>query len=195
MGKWVGQLADVGIGLWDWIRAHRAAVPEAKQTLDLDLAWVLVGRAMSWAWALRARLNAEAKAAKAALPAGPREPEPQEAPAPQERPERPERPWDPNLLRRSAVALMARPNACIDGKSAVEVVAQICADLDAAAALLGNRSVAPAVAAIAAAARALLGVPSATWKALPVVRWADRAVEETAVMPTAARPLRAPDSG
>jgi hypothetical protein len=187
--KWVGQLADVAAGLSDWMLPHRLAAREARPAIDLDLAWVLVERALRWTWALRARLNAEAKAAKAALVGGQQEAEP--------RP-RPERRRSARPSRRPALARMARPDGCIDGRTAVEVVAQICVDLDAAATLLGNAPAVQAIAEIAAAARAMLGAPAETWKALPVTRcWTPPAARATAVaaMPAVARSVPAPDSG
>jgi hypothetical protein len=89
------------------------------------------------------------------------------------------------------------PPVCIKGKPTAEVVGQICADLDAAATLLNNDEAAGQIAAIAAAARALLGAPAETWTKLPPPDLPEGAAgaAEPAATHAAVMRLPAPDSG
>jgi hypothetical protein len=159
--RWLGQLADIGVrlaGRISRVAASREENPDVTITVDLRLGWSLVARAMRWTRALRARLAAEDKAAK-----------------------------PPGTERRAnlydaAVELFGRrlpedrepaekteDDDCIEGKPAVEVVAQIFADLGTAATMLHSPSSTRKIAAIADAARALLGEPDEAWTPLPVV--------------------------
>jgi hypothetical protein len=204
VGRWLGQLADIGVAVLErmtYIAGHRRsegvaafAVPEpGTGRVDLNLVWSLVARAMRWTSALRARLAAEAKAAKAALPARSRS---------SDRPDGDDgADWNENLLslRRAAPGQKPEPESedCILDKPTAEVVGQICADLDAAAMLMRGRLWAGQIAAIAAAARALLGGPDEAWTPLPVAGMPDRVADEAEVVPrqVAATPAPAPDTG
>jgi hypothetical protein len=189
------RLADIKKTLLDRARSVAASLPadhEAAGTTDLDLAWSLLARAMRWMRALHTRLDDEAEAAKLAAP-------------------KPKRPpavrldWGDNLglggnwgrpARKTAPAGQAAADDCIDGTPTVAVVAQICADLGAAATALG-RDMPPQIAAIAEAARALLGGVAEGWTALPIVRPRPRLVGGTAAMradPTIPE-VSAPDTG
>jgi len=189
LGRWLGRLADIGVALvvlMGGIAAQRPAHGAAETVrVDLDLAWSLVARAMRWTRALRARLAAEAVAAKAAMD-------------PDERLlDRPERlhdgsVWNENrTAHRAAPAGRPEPDDCIDGKPVAEVVGQICADLGAAATLLGDAEAARHIAAIAAAARALLVSPEGAGAAA-IPGTPDRAPVEAE---PAAMPAPAPDTG
>ena len=187
LGRWLGRLADIGVALvvlMGGIAVQRPAHGAAETVrVDLDLAWSLVARAMRWTRALRARLAAEAVAAKAAMDGDERL---------LDRPERLDdgSAWNEyRTAHRAAPAGRPEPDDCIDGKPVAEVVGQICADLGSAATLLGDAEAAQQIAAIAAAARALLGDPAGA-AAVPGTR--DRARDEAE---PAAMPVPAPDTG
>jgi hypothetical protein len=187
---WLGQLADIGVGLAESVTdlsIYRRKNPTPNGRAEVDFARRLVVRAMRWVEALRVRLAAEAKAAR-----GMKDPRSSDYDAPEEllphlRP-RPQR-WEPIYAPQPDDGIGDRPTA--------EVVAQICADLGTAAIMLQSPRAAAQIAEIAAAARALLAGPDEAWTPLPVVAPpAPVAGEaEVAVLPTAAPPLPAPDSG
>ena len=190
LGRWLARLGDIGVALvvrMGGIAAQRPAHGAAETVrVDLELAWSLVARAIRWTRALRARLAAEAVAAKAAMDA--------DDGRFLDRPERLDdgSVWNENrTAHRAAPAGRPEPDDCIDGKPVADVVGQICADLGAAATLLGDAEAARQIAAIAAAARALLGDPAgAAAAAVPGTR--DRAPGEAE---PAAMPVPAPDTG
>ena len=191
LGRWLRRLADIGVALvvrMSGIAALRPAQGAAATVrVDLELAWSLVARAMRWTRALRARLAAEAVAAKAAMDA--------DDGRFLDRPERLDdgSAWNEyRTAHRAAPAGRPEPDDCIDGKPVAEVVGQICADLGAAATLLGDAEAARHIAAIAAAARALLGDPAGAAAAAAVPGTRDRAPGEAA---PAAMPVPAPNTG
>jgi hypothetical protein len=189
--RWLVQLAHFAVGLGDRLNrtsAFRLANPTAAKTVDLDVVWALVTRAMRWTVALNIRFTTELSVGPKAVSA--RTERRRERPAASA--QRPKR-----AARRAARGLP--PDRCIDGKSVGEVVAQICADLRGAATLMEGHPEAAEIAAIAVAARALLGGPDAAWTARPppasrriVVRKAPPSVLATPTIPVAVRP---PDSG
>jgi hypothetical protein len=131
--------------------------------LDLGLGRDLLLRAMRWIAALQGRFTAEARAAtKIAI----------------EPPERPSSPLDKDVDELARMIRAAggpkpvqyrgvRRDDCTDGKPEAEVVAQICADLAVVATMLDDDEARQQIAAIAAAARAMLGEPEAALLPLP----------------------------
>jgi hypothetical protein len=95
--------------------------------------------------------------------------------------------------RLAAEAMRPRADDCIAGMAVAEVVGQICADLTAAATLLGKSKALRIIVAVADAARAMLGGTAAAWQVLPVGPAPDGA--GAAVLPAARMGLRAPDTG
>jgi hypothetical protein len=163
--------------------------------VDLRLAWRLVARAMRWTGALQARLAAEAKAAK-------EEHDPVERLL--DRPERLDDPpewletWAvPMVVPRPQPTRKPEPDDCIDGMPVAEVVGQICADLDAAARVLGHTEAVRLIAMIAETAQALLAAPAGATTARPVSRAPDGVPAELglATIPFAATPAPSPDTG
>jgi hypothetical protein len=196
VGGWLVQLADIAVALAERMNrsaAYRRANPEIPATVDLDRGWALVTRAMRWVGALQGRFMAEIKAvAKIVLAA-----EVTVAKAAGEvRENRRDGPEQAPVNKKPSVrATTGRmpPEHCIDGKSVAEVVAQICADLSLAATLLHGRSTAQQIAAIAEAARALLGGPDQEWRALPVPDARPRAAGEAVA--AAAEPVTMQQTG
>jgi hypothetical protein len=187
--QWLWQLGEIGVRVMESVTAlsvHRRKNPVPNGRFEVDLARRLVVRAMRWVEALRVRLAAEAKAAR-----GPKERRVSDFDPPEPllpgRP-RPKR-WEP--------AYKAEADDGIGNRPTVEVVAQICADLDTAATILRMPRAAGQIAEIAAAARALLGGPEEAWTPLPVVvRSSDLPAGTVEVeVAVAAPPLPAPDSG
>ncbi len=194
--RWLWRLADIKKTLLDRARAIEAAQSaeaeaEAAGAVDLILAWSLLARAMRWMRALHARLDDEVEASRIAAP-----------PAKRKAAARLDLGDDVGLggasnrsVRRPSQASPAVADDCIEGTPTGAVVAQICADLGAAATALG-RSIPPQIAAIAEAARALLGEPAEEWTALPIVRPQPRLVAMGAVeVATRDVPVPAPDTG
>jgi hypothetical protein len=184
VGRWLGRLGDVAVGMVDRMRsvvAYRREDPTMKRTIDLDLGWGLLARAMRWTRALRVRLKAEAEAAKAALKL---------VNAWRERPEQlndwderggDDLDWVDNTFRRLRLRRLAAaempaeagaeagaPDDCIDGLPTGEVVEQICNDLGIAAVLLRSDLLGQQIAAVAAEAHALLGGAGPPWTAPPI---------------------------
>jgi hypothetical protein len=185
------QLTDIAVTLgrrMSRLDAYRAATPAVPATVDVNLGWHLVTRAMRWMTALGMRLRAEHKAALAAAVATPRQ---------TGRDVRDE--TATRSARKPAPGLRIGRETCIDGKPAAEVIGQICADLTQAATLLQSPSLARQIAEIAAAARALLGGPDAAWTPRPMIRRGCRVAATTiakaAAMLSAVTPVVAPDTG
>jgi hypothetical protein len=176
-------------------RPAGAAVEAAPPAEDVERAWDLLGRTIRWARVLLMRISAELEAETtvlkamiaaeqatdptAAVSAAPEASEPAAA--------RPRRARAPD------------PDRGIKRKTVAEIVEQICADMGAAATLLGETEAAREVAAIAAAMRALLngagdGVSAAVSPPGPGPG-VSAAGSGPAMLPAAAGPLRAPDSG
>jgi hypothetical protein len=206
MRRWLVRLARIAGTLGDRMNrtaASRRADPTAARSVDLDMGWALVTRAIRWTVALQVRFLAECKAAAkivlaarfgATAKAASKTRESRQdaaAPAPVRR--------KPGA---GAAAGAMPPDRCIAGKSLAEVVAQICADLGVAATLLEGRPEAAEIAAIAAAARAFLGGPDETWTARPLPRASLPAVRPPAmreaapaVAAAALVAVTAPDTG
>ncbi len=191
--RWVMQLTEIAATLGQRLRRlgeYRAASPTVvPATVDAELGWHLVGRAMRWITALVMRIAAERKAALAATVATERQTG-RDAPADPA----------PRSPRQPAAGARLGRETCIDGKPAAEVIGQICADLTEAAVLLQSPSMARRIAEIAAAARALLGGPGAAWTPLPLIRRGCRVAASTvaaamADLMGAASPPAAPDTG
>jgi hypothetical protein len=210
--RWLGQLVDIGVELVEHLRTipgHRRRDPSGKRTIDLDAAWDLMARAMRWTHALRARLKAEAEAAKDALKRENRWREP---------PERlndwdeggDDLDWLDGTLRRlrKPPAEAAAPDDCIDGVPTAEVVERICIDLGIVAVLFRSAALGERIAAVAAEAHALLGGAGAPWTAPPIppaehpaageqqARW--QAIARHFLAPVGvpiSAPLAAPDTG
>ncbi len=173
VGRWLRYLGDIGAVLTTSLRdlARRrfeagdgepdnAAAGDSKSAgIDLGLGRALIHRALRWIAALQDRFTAEAKAAKAA----------KARMSPMERLLAASGLDLEAAFRRTQAAERSRPiqyppvrrDDCIDGKPTAEVVAQICADLDAAAEMMSEDRARRRIAAIAAAARAFLGEPEA----------------------------------
>jgi hypothetical protein len=192
--RYVRTLADVGKGLVLQMgaAAQRRTGSAERVHVDLDLAWDLVGRAMRWIRALQARLAAEALAEateidvpkqRTILTAGPIAPANGQVSVDRGR----------RVAAQSAATLLA--DGGIDGIPTIKVMAQICADLGAAAKLLAQGDALEQVVAIARAARAMLdgdGVMDAA-EARP---WDGVRVGAVQCLPpSAATELRAPDTG
>ncbi len=180
---WLRRLGEVGTAMVGWAEdalALRHANPSRPRTLDLASAWALLRRAGRWMRALRIRLKVEVKAA--------RETGQSDRTAPD---------WHEYLLRSAAWLPRKRPPAIrIDDTPTDQVFAQICADLEAAAKLLRSPSAMAKIAAIAAAARELLGGPAEGWTP-PPVEVAPEGLTQTEwnwMLPDAPPP-RPPDSG
>jgi hypothetical protein len=138
---------------------HRQVHGAVAVSVDIDRPRHLVARAMRWTRALQARLMAEAAAAaagKAKAGIDPKERLPDRAEMLSDPPE-----WlddDPDWTTfRAARARKPEPDDCIEGKPDAEVVGQICADLAAAAMLLGASEAVRLVAAITDETRSPLG--------------------------------------
>jgi hypothetical protein len=166
LGRLLRRLADVGFTIIQQMsqtvverRSRGARIGTAMQggpgRTDLNLVWDLLARATRWTQALRARLKAEAAAARARM-------EPKESLF-----DTPD--WHENLLPACRTRAPRQvPDDCIDGKPVAEVVAQICADLGLAAVLMDSREAAEQIAKIAEKARALVDAPDEAWTPLPV---------------------------
>jgi hypothetical protein len=200
----INRLNDIGGALSDAVRRIRrrwaagmakdAATDAAPRAEDVEQAWELVGQTIRWARVLVRRFCADAEADKAELEklvaaelarTEPAEPVAAKPAGKQPVRAKPRGPRGPDLDR------------AIRRKTVAEIVEQICADLGAAATLLGETEAAQDIAAIAAEMRALLddagyGVGAAVSRPGPGVRPAGAG---PAAMPAAAGPLRAPDSG
>jgi hypothetical protein len=176
VGRWLRELTGIGVkiaaGITELARWRRVTGTGEAVPIDINLGWVLVRRAMHWMAALRTRLDAENAAAKIGI-------------------DPPEQVIDPSdsdvdqavkRLRAAAVPKPAREPAeghdvsrnlgravSIEGMSAADVVAQICADLGAAATLLSEADARRQIEAIAAAAQALLGESTAALLPAPKV--------------------------
>jgi hypothetical protein len=197
VGRWLRYLGEIGAVLTTSLRdvARRRfeaddgdAGDSAAGGIDLGLGRALIHRALRWIAALQDRFTAEAKAAM-------------------DPPERLSSPPD-RQIDALAAELRAmegpkpvrypppRRDDCIDGKLTAEVVAQICADLDAAAAMLAEDEARRRIAVIAAAARAMLGEPEAALLPPPVFPGGVPG-EKPAVLAVSAvvPPVGAPDTG
>jgi hypothetical protein len=167
VGRWLRQMSDIGAKLTTSLRGlarsqFKSECVEAA-ALDLGLGRDLLLRAMRWIAALQGRFTAEARAAtKIAI----------------EPPERPSSPLDKDVDELARMIRAAggpkpvqyrgvRRDDCTDGKPEAEVVAQICADLAVVATMLDDDEARQQIAAIAAAARAMLGEPEAALLPLP----------------------------
>jgi hypothetical protein len=144
---WLRGLAGIGRAL-----AAQLSVVGLRQSqepsiahVDLNVAWLLLARAMRWTRALQARLGAAARAANARIePVGRR----LDPPAANE-----------NASSKGKAARQPEPDdgvGRIDGKPTVEIVEQICADLGAVGTLLGIADAERQLAMVAAQARAML---------------------------------------
>jgi hypothetical protein len=192
--RYVRTLADVGKGLVLQMgaAAQRRTGSAERVHVDLDLAWDLVGRAMRWIRALQARLAAEALAEateidvpkqRTILTAGPIAPANGQVSVDRGR----------RVAAQSAATLLA--DGGIDGIPTIKVMAQICADLGAAAKLLAQGDALEQVVAIARAARAMLDGGGVT-DAAETRPWDGVRVEVAQCLPpSAATELRAPDTG
>jgi hypothetical protein len=194
LGQWLRSLLHVGLALVLDMRfiadprsTQGAAGDADKACANHSLAWDLVTRAIRWARALQARLAAEARAERTGIIT--------EAARLDRAARLFDRPdwYEPKKGRRRAEGGTIRPRAddCIAGMATAEVVGQICADLSTAATLLAKSKALRIIVAIAEAARAMLGGVDAAWEPRPIGPAADGA----AVLPAAARNLRAPDTG
>jgi hypothetical protein len=192
--QWLGQLGEISARVMEGVTVlsnYRRRNPTSDGCVEVDLAHRLVVRAMRWIEALRARLAAEAQAAR-----GMREPRYRDYDPPHKPVVRHRRPkvWKPTYA--------VQPDHGIGDRPAAEVVAQICADLGTAAKITHSPRSAARIAEIAAAARALLGGPDEAWtpmmpavlpSASPAPLLAGGAV--VAFVPTIVPPQPAPDSG
>jgi hypothetical protein len=201
VGRWLRYLSDIGAVLTTSLRdlARRrfeagddepedGVASDGKSAgIDLGLGRALIHRALRWIAALQDRFTAEARATKAS-----------KSPI--------ERLLDPSGLdleaafRQLQAAERPKPiryppmrrDDCIDGKPTAEVVAQICADLDAAAEMMSEDRARRRIAAIADAARAFLGEPEAALLPPPAFPWGPPgeapAAAESGVTPAAPTP-------
>jgi hypothetical protein len=172
LGRWLWRLSEIAVVLvmrMSGIAAHRRVHGVASACVDLSLAWDLLSRAMGWTRALQARAAVEDEdaAAKAAM-----NPETRRA-------ERLDDGADRNEALIVQRAESSEPVECIDDQPVFEVFEQICADLAAAATLLGDTEAAIHIAAIAAAACAMLADPAGTWTAEAVSDTPPAATAET----------------
>jgi len=187
---WLRGLAGIGRAL-----AARMSVVALQQSqdpttarVDLNLAWLLLARAMRWTRALRARLCADANAANVRNGPVARLSDPAAA--------------NENIAFKSKTVRQPAPNdgvGRIEGKPTVAVLEQICADLGALGAMLGITDAERRLAEIAAQARAMLLGGEAPADGVqgsgpPVV---SGALDERApvIAPSAVTQLRAPDTG
>jgi len=184
VGRWLRHLSDIGATLTTSLRglarSQFASERVEPAALDLGLGRDLLLRAMRWIAALQARFTAEARAAtRIAI----------------DPPERPSGPLDQDVdaLARMLRAIEGpkpvqyrgvRRDDCTDGKPTAEVVTQICADLAVVATMLDDDEAKRQIAAIAAAARAMLGEPEAAL--LPMPDLPGRAPGAPAAAPTPA---------
>jgi hypothetical protein len=184
--QWLGQLSDISARVMGGVTVlsmYRRRNPTPDGRVEVDLAHRLVVRAMRWVEALRARLAAEAQAAR-----GMRERRYRDYVPPEE----------PIIRRRRLMAwtptYAVQPDHGIGDRSAAEVVAQICADLSTAAKITHSPMAAAQIAEIAAAAKALLGGPEEAWTPLPVTPplAPEPGEAAVAVLPTAVSPISPP---
>lgn len=192
LGQWLRTLLHVGLVLVMDMRfvadprSHDGATGDANTACaSHSHAWDLVARAIKWARALQARLAAEARTERTGV-----SPEAERLERAARLLARPD--WYKAAKRRKRVegaAMRPRADDCIAGMAVAEVVGQICADLTAAATLLGKSKALRIIVAVADAARAMLGGTAAAWQAM------GPAPDGTAVLPAARMGLRAPDTG
>jgi cell division septation protein DedD len=190
LGRLLRRLIGLAMGLTEQMGHAALRQQRGGEPIRFDLlgALNLVARAVRWTQALRERLAAESKAARATMERAERLLDP---PEPEER-------FD---YTRRPKAEPPPPDDCIAGKTTAEVVAQICADLDAAAALIGDGRTPARIAAIAKAARALLGgadAAAAPQRSMAVPAGAGRARDaaaSSAPCGAVSTRLDAPDSG
>ncbi len=183
------EMANAGAGAATEAPGSATEAPGSATTApgaaERNLARALVARAMRWTYALNDRLVLEGFAAVAALrtnlrafvsgrrerPAGPRS---RRSPRPRPTPVFHRYDWVDGVLWVDGVPLPSReerrrparrrPHRCIKGRSVIEIVAQICRDLDGAARLLESAAAGRCIGEIAEAARALLGDPAEGWQ-------------------------------
>jgi hypothetical protein len=178
------------------IRLRRAAgdaAEDAPPRQDVDRAWFLLGETIRWTRVLVLRFCADIAAAKAAMtPAEPAESEPAEPEkgAAEAVPEEPVR-----TTQRGPRA--PDPDRAIRRKSIAEILERVCADLGAAATLLGETEAVREVAAIVEAVRALLdgAVEGAAVVVAQVASGFGVSAPGPAMLPGAPGPACAPDSG
>jgi hypothetical protein len=167
VGGWLRQLGDIGVQLVAGIRAlARLRAEGAGQAeaapIDINLGWVLVRRATRWMAALRFRIAAETGAGRPKSEPPAKLDTPAQMLAAMEADvktalRRMQAAGQPKPARERAESHEVRQDNCIDGISTEAVVAQICADLGAAATVLIETDARRLIEAIAAEARALLG--------------------------------------
>jgi hypothetical protein len=176
VGRWLGRLSVIGTALVVAIGGAAARAEDANR----KAAWARVVRAMQWIRALRARLRAEARRARAAM-----------FDPPEQLLDRPDRLTGlaPRAPRRKR-----QVHDCIEGNPDAVVFAGICADLHEAATRLGDGATAQKVAAIAEAARALFADAPPPPAATAETWWVDYATAATAA-PADAAEARPPDTG
>jgi hypothetical protein len=189
---WLRGLAGIGRALAAQVSVVglRQSQDPAIACVDLNLAWLLLARAMRWTRALRARLAADARAANVRAEPVVRLVDP---PAVNE-----------NVPSKAKAAPQPEPDDGVggfDGKPTVEIVEQICADLGAVGTLLGITDAERHLAQVAAQARGLLLGDGAQASAPPLVSDVrDDAVvvlgeSEAVTMRAGVTRLRAPDTG
>jgi hypothetical protein len=197
----IGRIGAVGSVLMETvqrIRRRRAggdAADDAPPRHDVDRAWELVGETIRWMRVLMVRLTGNIVAAKAALlqaeAAARGGIEPPETAAAEADPGKPVRdkkrgPREPD------------PDRAIRRKSIAQILEQVCADLGAVAALLGDTEAAREVATIVGALRALLDGAVEVVAAVvsrPVSHVMAAVGPGVSKIAAAAASVRAPDSG
>jgi hypothetical protein len=186
---WLRGLAGIGRAL-----AARMSVVALRQSqdpaiarVDLDLVWSLLGRAMRWTRALRARLGADARAAKVRIEPVARLSAPPAA--------------NENVPSKAKAARQPDPDDGVgrfDGKPTFEIMEQICADLGAVGTLLGITDAEGHLAEVVAKARAMLLGDAAPTSPPPLVsspRDNEPDAREAGPTPVAVTQPRALDTG
>jgi hypothetical protein len=172
VGGWLRHLGDVGVRLVAGIRAlarlrAEAAGQAEAAPIDINLGWVLVRRATRWMAALRFRIAAETGAARTKSEPPARLDTPAQMLAAMEADvktalRRMQAAGQPKPARERAERHEVRQDNCIDGIPTEAVLAQVCADLGAAATVLIEPEAKRLIEAIAAEARAMLGESTVT---------------------------------
>jgi hypothetical protein len=167
VGGWLRQLGDVGVRLVAGIRASARLRAEAAghaeaAPIDINLGWVLVRRATRWMAALRFRIAAETGAGRLKSDPVAKLDTPAQVMAAMEADvkialRRLQAAGQPKPARARAEPHEVRQDDCIDGIPTEAVLAQVCADLGAAATVLIEPDAKRLIEAIAAEARAMLG--------------------------------------
>jgi hypothetical protein len=197
--RWVSRMDAVGTVLMvavQRIRHRRAAgdtADEAPARHDVDRAWALLRETLRWTRVLLLRLWDDIEAEKAALMQAPEVEtaaiETLEALAAELGSTEPVR-------ATQRAQREPDPDRAIKCKSVTEIVEQICADLGAAATLLGETDLAREVVEIAQAVRALLdGAVGVEAEPAPATGVRPAVGVGPAMLPAADTPVRAPDSG